>query len=107
MLQSSSSTMVTPEGKHLGSPRGCVDVARGPWPGLSPRAGVVSPLPLPRQSLPSRGTRQGQGGRLVSRDQMAWNTLVLTCGVMVLEKGSMRTTLVQYLKGCGKLNGGP
>lgn len=72
MLQSSSGTMVTPEGKHLGSPRGCVDVARGPWPGLSPRAGVVSPLPLPRQSLPSRGTRQGQGGeRVLCRQALA------------------------------------
>ena len=55
----------------------------------------------------SGATRQGQGGRLVSRDQMAWNPLILTFGVMVLEKGAIRTTLVQYLEGCGKLSGGP
>lgn len=49
----------------------------------------------------------GPGWELVSRDQMAWNPLILTFGVMVLEKGAIRTTLVQYLKGCGKLSGGP
>lgn len=73
MLQSSSGTMVTPEGNHLCSPEGRVDVARGPRRGLSPRGGVVSPvLPL-RQSPPSRGTRQDQGGvRTLSRQ-------VVTC----------------------------
>ena len=34
------------------------------------------------------------------------NPLVLTFGVMVLEKGAISTTLVQYLTGCGKLNDG-
>lgn len=72
MLQSSSGTMVTPEGKYLCSPEGRVDMARGLRPGLSPWGGVVSPVLLLRQSPPSRGTRQDQGGaRTLSRQVLA------------------------------------
>lgn len=40
----------------------------------------------------------------MSRGQRSYNPLILTLKEMVLERGAIRITLVQHLKGCGEVN---